>query len=270
MAALHIPYVNFGGTHWTVPEPLFSRLGLLFLGWRILNGHGLTGQHGLTQGGQDPLGQEDILHEVRALLKRLGVGKLDPVKAAYDPLKSCHMCWRWNGKVEFHKIRVRDDFFQATKEDHFLTAAYGKRMSIHPCQPQWTQKAKQAMREKARSGTLPGCAPVGYRNAREFGEKHIEPDPKTAWQVRALFQFMADGLSLRRAGLHAFGLGLRSRNGKILGPSAIYAIVTNPFYMGMLRYKGELIQGKHEAIVSRKLFESAQKKSKRNTPYSTA
>ncbi|MBV9468418.1 MAG: recombinase family protein [Abitibacteriaceae bacterium] len=138
-------------------------------------------------------------------------------------------------------------------------AAYDKRMNKHPRQQEWTEKAKGAMQEKAQSGILPGCAPVGYRNVNRFGEKYIEPDPNTCWQVRALFRFIADGLSLRKAGLHAYGLGLRSRNGKMLGPSALYAIATNPFYVGMLRYKGELIEGCHEAVVSRKLFEAAQR-----------
>ncbi len=135
---------------------------------------------------------------------------------------------------------------------------YNIYMHIHPSQPLWTEKAKVAMRQKAESGIMPGRVPVGYKNALWRGEKYVALDSARDWQVRALFLFIRNGASIRKAGLHACGLGLRSRDGKPLGPSSIYAILTNPFYTGMLRYKGELIEGKHEAIVSQELFVMVQ------------
>jgi hypothetical protein len=36
-------------------------------------------------------------------------------------------------------------------------------------------------------------------------------------------------------------------------------MLQNPFYMGFVRYKGQLIPGKHPALVDRELFETAQK-----------
>jgi len=52
--------------------------------------------------------------------------------------------------------------------------------------------------------------------------------------------------------------GLVSRNGRPLGASALHAILTNPFYAGKLRYGGELLDGSHEPLVSRQVYERAQ------------
>lgn len=133
-------------------------------------------------------------------------------------------------------------------------------MNPHPLQNHWTEKAKLAMWDKARSGVFPGCAPLGYRNAISDGEKVIVPDPETAPKVRRLFELASTGkLSLRKMLPMAEEMGLRSRNGKPLQASSLRAILTNPFYLGLVRYKGELITGRHEPLVDRRLFEVAQR-----------
>ncbi len=134
-------------------------------------------------------------------------------------------------------------------------------MNIHPYQPQWCEKAKEAMREKAESGVMPGCAPLGYRNMVSREGRYIEPDPSSQQGVRGLFFLVDQGWSIRAAGEKvAATLGLVSRNGKALNPSSIHAILTNPFYIGMLRYEGKTIQGKHQALVSKELFDQVQEK----------
>ncbi len=35
-------------------------------------------------------------------------------------------------------------------------------------------------------------------------------------------------------------------------------ILSNPFYIGLFKYGGELHEGKHEPIISKKLFDEAQ------------
>jgi len=61
------------------------------------------------------------------------------------------------------------------------------------------KRAKQASREKAQEGKLPGCAPVGYLNARDQGEATVEVDGALAPLVREAFGLAAEGsLSLRK------------------------------------------------------------------------
>lgn len=134
-------------------------------------------------------------------------------------------------------------------------------MNPHPLQPYWTEKAKDAMREKANSGVLPGCAPLGYKNVEIEGEKVIVPDLITAAKVRNLF-LLAESRKYTLRGILPLveAMGLRSRNGKQIGLSALYTILTNPFYMGRLRYKGELIRGTQAPLVHEKLFERVQQR----------
>lgn len=122
------------------------------------------------------------------------------------------------------------------------------------------QLARKAMYEKAKSGYLPGCAPVGYKNTALQGEKLIVPDPVMSKKVRNLFELVAQGKSIRKAGVLAMALGLRSRNWKHLGPSAVYGILTNPFYIGKIRYNGQLLPGRHQPIISGRLFEGVQER----------
>ncbi len=133
-------------------------------------------------------------------------------------------------------------------------------MIPHPLQSVWTEKAKTAMHEKAKAGFFPGCAPVGYKNVRLQGEKAIVIDTQKSAAVKALFLAVAHGSSIRAAGRLAWSMGLRSRTGKVMGPSSLYAVLTNPFYTGMVRWRDELVQGKHKAIVSEKLFDCVQMK----------
>lgn len=111
--------------------------------------------------------------------------------------------------------------------------------------------SRRGMEQKAASGILPCCAPVGYRNIG----KRIEIDTVLAPLVREAFERAATSrLPLRSLLAEMTKKGLVSRNGKPLKVSAFWYMLRNPFYTGMVRWKGELIPGLHEPLVSRELF----------------
>lgn len=110
-------------------------------------------------------------------------------------------------------------------------------------------RVSAAMRAKAERGVMPGCAPLGYKNAVVNGERVIVLDPETAPKVKRLFELATKKkMSLRKLAVEAEKMGLRSRNGKTFGPSALKAILENPFYKGLIRYQGELIRGNHNSL----------------------
>ena len=45
---------------------------------------------------------------------------------------------------------------------------------------------------------------------------------------------------------------LRSKAGKMLSVSNIQRILSNPFYYGVFRYNGEVYEGTHEPIITKK------------------
>ncbi len=117
--------------------------------------------------------------------------------------------------------------------------------------------ASRGMERKAASGVLPCCAPVGYRNVR----KRIEVDPVLAPLVRESFERAAESkLPLRVLLAEMTAKGLVSRSGKPLKVSAFWYMLRNPFYTGMVNWKGKLIQGSHEPLISQASSECVQKR----------
>ena len=60
-------------------------------------------------------------------------------------------------------------------------------------------------------------------------------------------------------------LGLKGRRRKMLSVSNYQYLLQNPFYYGLIRYNGEFFEGKHEPIISKKLFDKAQEVMKRKS-----
>ncbi|MBM3206402.1 MAG: hypothetical protein FJZ43_02160, partial [Candidatus Staskawiczbacteria bacterium] len=52
--------------------------------------------------------------------------------------------------------------------------------------------------------------------------------------------------------------GISTRSGKRISKTRVAFILSNPFYVGLFNYAGELHEGKHEPIISKKLFDEAQ------------
>jgi len=53
-------------------------------------------------------------------------------------------------------------------------------------------------------------------------------------------------------------LGLRGKSNNGLAISNYQTILKNPIYTGLMRYNGELYEGKHEPIITKKLFDDVQ------------
>jgi site-specific DNA recombinase len=127
----------------------------------------------------------------------------------------------------------------------------------------------RSMQRKVEVGGKPGMAPIGYLNVREplphGGEiRTIAVDSERAEIIRWGFETYATGLysTLDMVTLLA-ARGLRSRGNRrysprSLGLSAVHHLLSNPFYMGTVAYKGKRYPGRHEPLVSEELFEQVQ------------
>ena len=115
--------------------------------------------------------------------------------------------------------------------------------------------SSRGMEKKAATGTMPGCAPTGYRNVNG----KIEIDLVLGPLVREAFERAATSdLPLRALLAEMTAKGLVSRNGKPMKVSAFWYMLKNPFYVGMIRWKGQLIPGRHEPLLSEGQFSKAQ------------
>ena len=133
-----------------------------------------------------------------------------------------------------------------------------------------SENTKRGIREKLRKGEFPGRAPFGYFN--EYRTKKILIDPKLAPLVIKAFELYASGeATLDRLRAFFGEQSVATRNGYALGREHMTKMLTNPFYYGHFRYKGDTYEGVHKPIISKALFDEAhavvlsQQKSKKAT-----
>jgi DNA invertase Pin-like site-specific DNA recombinase len=112
---------------------------------------------------------------------------------------------------------------------------------------------------RLKQGLYPLKAPVGYLD--QGGGKAKTIDPIKGPLVRLAFErYATGGFTLDTLAATLERDGLRSRNGKQLTINAVWKILHNPFYMGIMRIerRGEHFLGVHELLVTKKLFDQVQ------------
>jgi site-specific DNA recombinase len=116
-----------------------------------------------------------------------------------------------------------------------------------------------------------GPVPLGYRCV----DKKLEIVPEEAEAVRTIFSLYLELGSmsallaeLDRRGIRTKVNGRREgqkRGGIRFGVGPLAHLLKNRFYIGEVRYRGEVYHGEHEPILSRELFEAVQAKLAANT-----
>ena len=119
------------------------------------------------------------------------------------------------------------------------------------------ENTKRGLRQKVRLGHCPSKAPIGYIN--DVRMKTIVPDRKRAPIIRKAFELYAVGDQRLEGVVDFFAQHhVTTRTGKRISKTRASFILSNPFYIGLFKYGGELHEGKHEPIISKPLFDKAQ------------
>lgn len=130
-----------------------------------------------------------------------------------------------------------------------------------------SKNVSRGLTEKAARGWWPHTAPHGYRNAVRTRDgvpvSIILSDPKRFPLIRKAWEMAAAGSSVPRilASLESWGYTNRPSRGRAPRPisrSSLYRLLENPFYCGWIRYKGELIRGRHEPMITEGLYREAR------------
>ncbi len=122
--------------------------------------------------------------------------------------------------------------------------------------------------QKAKNGGTPHRAPVGYLNVRHFEagreSRTVEVDPERGPLMAWAFEAYATGdWTLRRILNELTERGLTTAPGargpgKPLNLSHLHSLLRNPYYSGVVRYRGALYPGRHTPLVTPKTFETVQ------------
>jgi DNA invertase Pin-like site-specific DNA recombinase len=136
------------------------------------------------------------------------------------------------------------------------------------------ENTKRGLRQKVRRGEYPSHAPLGYIN--DLRTKGIVVDKRRSPLVKQAFELYAKGDQRLEDIADFFAKnGIKTSGNKPLKKDQIKHILANPFYYGHFRYVGELYEGKHTPIMSKKLFDKVQsvlelrgrpRKTKHNNP----
>ncbi|TSC91555.1 MAG: recombinase [Parcubacteria group bacterium Licking1014_17] len=119
------------------------------------------------------------------------------------------------------------------------------------------ENVKRGLRQKIRNGVWPSWAPIGYTNNPKT--RGIDIDSDKAPKVKKLFEMYATGeYSLNILANWCEKKKLLTNAGNKISLSNVQHILQNPFYIGLMRYKGEIFEGTHEPLISKKLFDKCQ------------
>jgi len=157
------------------------------------------------------------------------------------------------GKIQ--SLKFPTHWFEPTPQGKFmLSVAFGQAKYYTD---NLRENILRGIRQKIRRGELSAKAPLGYFNEPRL--RTIEPDKKTFRKVKECLEAFATGqYTLTAIQKKMFSLGLVGKGGKPLHLSSIQTILTNPFYYGHFRYRGEIHQGSHKPMISKKLFDRIQ------------
>ncbi len=152
-----------------------------------------------------------------------------------------------------------------------------------------SQDTKRGMEGRTRRGWWSGWAPLGYLNIDVHGkisgksyvpEKQrvldnsgrslcpVELDPLVSPLIKKAFElYYYQDFSLKTLCDRLYKEGLRSKGRKKLSKTSLEQILKNPFYYGVIRWKGEIRSAEHAPIINKTLFDGVQEKLSGKAPF---
>ena len=146
-------------------------------------------------------------------------------------------------------------WFESTSQGKFmLSIAFGQSKYYVD---NLAENTKRGLRQKVRRGECPGRAPLGYIN--DVRTKTIVVDKRRSPFVVKAFELYATGVKrLQDISDFLASKNIKTDGGLPLKKDQIAKMLTNPFYYGHFRYAGEVYEGKHTPIISKKQFDEVQ------------
>lgn len=162
------------------------------------------------------------------------------------------------------EIRTYGQKFTNNPNEKFLLMILGSQAKLE--NDNKSVNVKRGLRTRLEMGLWPAPAPTGYLNEKRTDRKgYVIIDSDRAPIIKQMFEKVAYEQCSGRKLYHwlKYEVNFKSRNGISLSLSNIYLILKNTFYYGTTEYprgSGNWYQGKHEALITKDLFEQVQQK----------
>ena len=133
-----------------------------------------------------------------------------------------------------------------------------------------SENTRRGLRQKARNGNFPGRAVKGYLN--DSRNKTIVIDKRIApFIISAFEQYSQNNISIKDISSFLATKGIITTNNRNIRIDETNKILSNPFYIGLFKWSGEVYEGRHDPIISKQLFDKVQDVLKeRNTQWKYA
>lgn len=124
---------------------------------------------------------------------------------------------------------------------------------------------KRGMRTRCEMGLWPAQPPTGYKKVNDrLAKCEVEPDPERSDTIRQIFEKIAyEKWSVSR--VHkwlTYEQNFKTHRGYHLSLGNVFKIIDNTFYYGRFEFprgSGAWYDGKHQAIISKELFDETRK-----------
>lgn len=122
-----------------------------------------------------------------------------------------------------------------------------------------SENVKKGQKEKIAQGWLPTKPPLGYKTVGEKGHKtHIIDIEKAPFVKRMFSLYATRNYSLKSLTELVYKEGLRNEAGNKIVKSRIHQYLSDPFYIGKIRWNGELHDGNQETFIDEDTFNKVQ------------
>ena len=147
-------------------------------------------------------------------------------------------------------------WFESTPQGKFmLSIAFGQSKYYVD---NLSENVKRGNRQKLRNGVWPSKAPYGYVNNPKT--RGIDVDSEFSKVVKKAFQLFADDkTSFTAISQFMFKFGIKREGENPVKVGQVKNMLSNRFYLGVLKYAGEYYQGSHKTFISKRLFDEVQK-----------
>jgi len=120
-----------------------------------------------------------------------------------------------------------------------------------------SENVKRGNRQKLRRGEWPNKAPFGYIN--DSKTKSILIDHKSAPIIQKAFKmFLEEKYSFTNIRNFFTKNHLLTAKDNLIHTDKVKRILCDPFYYGVMKFCGEYYEGKHEPLISKRLFDKVQ------------
>ena len=119
-----------------------------------------------------------------------------------------------------------------------------------------SERTKDKLLERARKGMCNGgLTPYGYMRK----DKKLIINTKEAEEIKSIFETYIETGSLAETYDYFRGQGIKNRLGKNFSKTNLGYILRNQLYIGKIQHLGEFYNGIHEPVISKEIFDLAQK-----------